>query len=236
MFSSHKGTSRQRMKDKARVGGKKTQNRTESGLRCRRATREWSQVKWWLGSGCFSRTPPWFAVWSGCRGLGRQWRPPSVNWHERGCAYHPLSPCWRQSECGTGPIGSYRQWALRESRETSNRAENMYRLMLLHDSCRILSEGHVLHRKVRFAPGSKHMEIQEGENNESPRTSLTAQLTLDWLRYYDNLKLWLIIIVSWIPIHILLIHHWSRFAAGKLNGSRTGFRTGYISFVNVHFD
>lgn len=42
--------------------------------------------------------------------------------------------------------------------------------MLLHDSCRILSEGHVLHRKVRFAPGSKHMEIQEGENNESPQS------------------------------------------------------------------
>lgn len=52
----------------------------------------------------------------------------------------------------------------------------MYALMLLLllTVGTILSEGYVLHRIVRFALsafGSKHMKIQERENNESPQTS-----------------------------------------------------------------
>lgn len=109
----HKRTNR----TKERQSGNKTPKWTESRLRCRGSTSGWSQVKWWLGSGCFSRTPPWFAVCSGCHGPGRRWRPPSVNWYVRGCASRLPSPCWRQSECEIEPIGSYWQWALREKRE-----------------------------------------------------------------------------------------------------------------------
>lgn len=56
----------------------------------------------------------------------------------------------------------------------------MYALMLpmlLLTVGTILSEGHVLHRIVRFALlafGSIHMKIQERENNESPQSEWTS--------------------------------------------------------------
>lgn len=166
-------------RQKTRVGGKNP-NRTE------RATRGWSQVKWWLGSGCFSRTPPWFAVWSGCRGPGRQWRPPSVNWCVRGCASRPLSPCWRRSECEIVPVGSYWQWALRERREKSKRAENMY---TWNDCRRIPSEGRVLHSDVHSDPNiwrSRKGRIMSLLRVSEPLHICTL---LNW-RYWDTGTIW----------------------------------------------